>query len=120
MDGATQFLLTYKGNKMSSYSDQIRGFVSQYQSESDVSTGLIDKHEIAAWAYERGLMKPHARAIIDILAADIAQAFREEYRVDVRGRRYRAKHAVKQKVGDKSMSLWADIDENKAPRSHFV
>ena len=57
--------------------------------------------------------------MIEGIASDIAQAFREEYRTDHNGRRYRAKHAVRTKNGTKTQSLWADIDDDNAPREHF-
>lgn len=81
---------------------------------------MIDPHDLAEWAYKNGLHKPNLRQVIDLIAIDIAQVFREEYRVDKNGRRYRAKHAVKDKKGDKTMALWADLDDTAAPRSHFV
>ena len=29
-------------------------------------------------------------------------------------------HAVRSKKGEKTMSLWADMDDERAPRDHFV
>ena len=58
--------------------------------------------------------------MIDAIAADIAQVFREEYRTDCHGRRYRAMHAATHKNGNKTLSLWADLDDPNAPHSHFV
>lgn len=105
---------------MSSYSNQVRSFVERYQSEVR-SDGLIDPHEVAAWAYKNGLIKPNFRTVVDAIATDISQAMREEYRTDKHGRRYRAKHAVKSKGRDnKTMSLWADMDDEAAPRAHFI
>jgi hypothetical protein len=104
---------------MSTYNEQIKEYVVRYQREHG-EAGLIDTHKVAAWAYSQGLHKLNTRTIVDIIASDIAQAFREEYRTDTQGRRYRAKHAVKEKVGGKSMALWADIDDINAPRDHFV
>ncbi|MGA0587458.1 hypothetical protein ACO2Q2_10075 [Dyella sp. KRB-257] len=63
--------------------------------------------------------KPNLTTVIDAIASDIAQAFREEYRVDRHGRRYRAKHAALEKRGTKSISLWADMDDPNAPHTHF-
>lgn len=104
---------------MSAYGDQVKSYVEQYQNEKS-NTGLIDAHEVAAWALVRGLHKPNFKTMVDAVAADIAQVFREEYRTDGSGRRYRAKHAAMQKIGNKSFSLWADMDDANAPRSHFV
>jgi len=104
---------------MSAYSSQIKAYLERYQAEMG-GEGLIDPHEVAAWAYKNGLHKPNLKTVIDAIATDIAQAFREEYRTDELGQRYRAKHAVRSKQGNKSMSLWADIDDERAPREHFV
>ena len=80
---------------------------------------MIDAHELAAWAYHNGLHKPNIKTVIDAIAADIAQVFREEYRTDRHGRRYRAKHAAMQKKGSRTLSLWADLDDSNAPHEHF-
>nr|MBP7953672.1 hypothetical protein [Nitrosomonas sp.] len=82
-------------------------------------SAIIDPHDLAAWAYKNGLHKPNPRTIIDLIAKDISQVFREEYRTDRHGRRYRAKHAVTNKQGNKTQSLWADLDDIEAPHEHF-
>lgn len=104
---------------MSAYANQIKTYIERYRAETG-SDGLLDPHEVAAWAYQRGLHKPSVRTVVDAIAADISQVFREEYRTDKNGQRYRAMHAVRSKSGDKTMSLWADMDDERAPRSHFV
>ena len=78
---------------MSAYSNQIKAYIERYKKEVR-DDGLIDAHDLASWAYDRGLHKPNVKTIIDAIAADIAQVFREEYRTDRVGRRYRAKHAA--------------------------
>lgn len=104
---------------MSAYANQVKAYLDRYQDEVG-SDGLIDPHAVAEWAYRNGLHKPNLKTVIDAIAADISQVFREEYRTDKLGQRYRAKHAVRSKKGDKTMSLWADIDDERAPREHFV
>ncbi|MBN8893319.1 MAG: hypothetical protein J0I71_00595 [Rhodanobacter sp.] len=104
---------------MSAYSSQVKNYVERYQAESGVE-GPLDPHEVAAWALLNGLHKPNPKTIIDAIAADIAQVFREEYRTDPQGRRYRAKHAAAHKRGNRTLSLWADLDDPNAPHSHFV
>lgn len=104
---------------MSGYSNAVKEYVERYKAEVG-SDGLIDPHEVAAWAYQNGLHKPSVKTVIDVIAADIAQVFREEYRVDRHGRRYRAKHAATKKQGNKTLSLWADLDDPAAPHEHFV
>jgi len=104
---------------MSGYSNAVKDYVERYKREVG-SDGLIDPHAIAEWAYRRGLHKPNLTTVIDAIATDIAQVFREEYRVDAHGRRYRAKHATTQKRGNKTLALWGDLDDPNAPHAHFV
>jgi len=104
---------------MSAYGNQVKTYIERYQSEMG-GEGLLDPHAVAEWAYKHGLHKPSIRTVVDAIAADIAQFFREEYRTNADGQRYRAKHAVRTKNGDRTMSLWADMDDEKAPREHFV
>ena len=104
---------------MSAYSNDIRSHIERFRREVS-SEALVDPHEVAEWAYGNGLHKPNVRTVIDAIATDIAQILREEYRTDEHGRRYRANHAVKSKVGDKTRALWADMDDIQAPRAHFV
>lgn len=103
---------------MSAYADQMKAYIEQYKTE--VGTTLLDPHAVAEWAYRRGLHKPSLRTVVDAIAADISQFFREEYRTNKDGQRYRAKHAVRFKQGNKTMSLWADMDDTTAPREHFI
>ena len=104
---------------MSAYGSQVKSYIERYQAEMG-GHGLLDPHAVAEWAYQRGLHKPSIRTVISAIAADISQFFREEYRTNGAGQRYRAKHAVRIKKGDKTMSLWADMDDANAPREHFV
>ena len=104
---------------MSAYGNQVKSYIERYQFEMG-GDGLLDPHAVAEWAYQRGLHKPSMRTVVDAIASDISQFFREEYRTNDDGQRYRAKHAVRFKKGDRTMSLWADIDDEKAPRDHFV
>jgi hypothetical protein len=104
---------------MSAYANQVKAYLERYHAEVG-GDGLLDPHLVAEWAYRNGLHKPSVRTIVDAIAADISQVFREEYRTDESGQRYRAKHAVRSKQGGKSMSLWADMDDERAPREHFV
>jgi hypothetical protein len=104
---------------MSGYSNAVKDYVERYKREVN-SDGLVDPHDVAEWAYKNGLHKPSVKTVIDAIASDIAQVFREEYRVDRYGRRYRAKHATTHKRGNKTLALWADLDDPNAPHTHFV
>jgi hypothetical protein len=105
---------------MSAYADQIKSYIERYKAEVGSGDGLVDPHDVAGWAYRNGLHKPNMKTIIDAIAADISQVFREEYRTDSRGRRYRAKHARTEKHRNRTISLWGDLDDPNAPHEHFV
>lgn len=105
---------------MSAYSKQVKSYVAQYQKEHGNSSGLVEAHDVAAWAVANGLHKPNTKTLIDMVAADISRVFREEYRTDVYGREYRANHAVKEIIGKKQMVFWGDMDDAAVPRNHFV
>jgi hypothetical protein len=104
---------------MAKYSSQVKAYVDRYRAEVG-DDGVLDAHAVASWAYANGLHKPRIGTVIDAIAADISQVFREEYRTDPLGQRYRAKHAVRSRDGGRTKSLWADIDDDRAPREHFV
>lgn len=104
---------------MSAYSEQVKRYIARFRKEVR-DDGLLDPHEVAEWAHKHGLHKPSVSAILNLIAGDISQVLREEYRVDARGRRYRAKHAATRKADGKTLSLWADIDDPNAPHEHFV
>ena len=69
---------------MSAYANQVKSYVERYQAEVG-GNGLLDAHAVAEWAYRNGLHKPSVRTVVDAIAADIAQQFREEYRTDAKG-----------------------------------
>ena len=109
---------------MSAYQKQVKEYVAQYV-EAVGHKGGLDAHEFAAWAYEKGLLKPSHKTMIDSIAADVTDIFRNEQRTDPSGIRYRAMHAVKEKTGNKTMWLWADMDHTtfntpEEKHDHFV
>ncbi len=101
---------------MATYTESLQEFWRKFEAEKG-SGSAVNAHDVAAWAFHKGLWKPRPKNVIDILADDLARAWREEYRTDKLGRRYRAKHAVRSKDNGKQTTLWADIDN--APRPHM-
>jgi hypothetical protein len=93
----------------------MQAIFKQYQ--RDNSADPADRRDVGAWAIKQKLWEPRPSDIYARFAADMADALREEYRTDRAGRRYRAKHAVRQTVDGKQTSFWADID--LAPRAHM-
>jgi len=97
------------------YKEQLQEFYKQYCTETGRS-GAVDPHDVAGWAIKKKLWQPRPKDLTSKLADEIAQAWREEYRVDPHGRRYRAKHAVRG-MGPEQHTLWADMVT--AARSHM-
>jgi len=81
----------------------------QYKSETGKTD--VDMKEVAEWATSMGVRLPRVPDPIDLLAAEFAQAAREETKLDAKtGHPYRVNHFIR--YGQ--LSLWIDIDE--APR----
>jgi hypothetical protein len=100
---------------MATFSEQTDQIYTAY--EDDGQPTPASAREVAAWAIKRGLLKPPPADIVDICAEMLSRGWREVYRTDRQGRRYRAKHAVRMLRGGVQLTLWADIET--APRSHM-
>lgn len=73
----------------------------------------IDLHEVARWMKSVGWRLPEPADPLDLLARELADSARDEYRPDPSGgRRYRANHQVMLWEGNKQVPRWFDIDEN--------
>jgi hypothetical protein len=70
---------------------------------------LATTEQMAAWAMDNHLWAPHRSRLIRLCADQIADAMREEYITDPQGRKVRAKHAARIKIGNKQQYLWDDI-----------
>jgi hypothetical protein len=101
---------------MSSYNESLQRFFALYKEAGH--EGSPSTKDVARWAYENGLWQPRTSDVINVLAEDLSRAWREEYRTDAKGRRYRAKHPVRKSVGGKQLFLWEDMDT--APQEHMV
>ena len=98
-----------------SYNEQLREVWNQYREE--VSSDPVDLKTVAAWAIGKKLWAPRPFDLSTSLANDLAQALREEKRIDRAGREYRANIPVRSRAKDgTSLFEWADIDQ--APRKH--
>lgn len=85
----------------------------RYSTEVDSSPTPLE--EVAQWAVMNGLYKPNLKTVVQMCRDDMADALRQEKRVDAEGRTYRAKLSVRTSIGGTQISLWADTD--LAPRS---
>lgn len=75
------------------------------------------KHDVAKWAIDAGEWRPHPTSIIAQCADDLAKAWRADFRVDEKGRKYRTKYPVMTVTSGVQLTLWADIE--RAPFSHL-
>jgi hypothetical protein len=98
-----------------SYNEQLQTIFQKYERAGNPTPASM--REVAAWAIEEKLWEPRPVDVVDILAEDMSRALREEYRTDRKGRRYRAKHAVRITRGGVQLTLWADID--RSSRDHM-
>jgi hypothetical protein len=100
---------------MSSYKEELQRFWHLYRDAGHSESPTAK--EVASWAYDAGLWKPRASDIVDVLAEDLARAWREEYATDSKGRRYRKKHPRRVERDGKQLYLWEDLET--APREHM-
>lgn len=98
---------------MATYNEQMQAIFDRYSTEVNSSPVSLD--DVAAWAIEKRLYQPAPRDVVKLCREALADSLRLEKRIDEKGRRYRAKHTVREIVGGKQLNLWADIDH--APRA---
>jgi hypothetical protein len=99
---------------MATYQQQMQEIFRKY--EAEVSNAPSDLRTVGAWAMKEGLWQPRPVDMQAQFAREMADALREEFRTDNKGRRYRAKLAVTISKDGKQLSLWGDVDTT--PRSH--
>lgn len=100
---------------MANYKEQLRRIWQRYREQ--VSPDPVDLQTVAEWAIGQGLWGPRPVDLHRSLANDLAQALREEKRIDKSGREYRANIPVRKRARDGlPLFEWADIDD--APRPH--
>lgn len=98
---------------MSTKSQRLQRLIQHYRDET--GNALVDMHEVAKFAADRGYPLPKPKSALDRLAEQLSIAAREEVRHDkVTGRPYRANLAVVQWNNGQQLTLWHDIDV--APR----
>lgn len=95
-----------------SYKEQMQKIWKQYEQNSQDDELTVQGCFV--WAKANNLWSPKPQDVSKIFGREMADALRQEIRVDKYGRTYRAKHCVKESRGGVQMTLWGDIDE--APR----
>lgn len=104
---------------MSGKKRAIDDIVEQYKQAKGIKNGIVDNNDLAGWALANRLIEPDQQDKIKLVAEVFSRHFREEMRTNPDGKRYRAKHAVKEKRDGRQTSLWADMDDLSVPNTHF-
>ena len=73
--------------------------------------------EAVEWAVHAGLLELPEIDPYDVLAGQMANALRDEYQIDGKGRRYRVNHAVRVTKGGVQYTFWAMM--GFAPHDHM-
>jgi hypothetical protein len=100
---------------MSDYIKQLQRIIREYQ-QSD-QKWPASTSDIARWAIRNNKYDLRAPTIERVIRRELAQAMREEYITDPKGRRVRAKHPAKVNRDGEQIMLWDDI--RTATRSHM-
>lgn len=90
-----------------SYEKQMQNIVRAYREAGE--PWPASARQIAAWAISEGRWQPHASAVLNQCADQLARAMREELIIDPQGRTVRAKHAARVEQDGEQLALWADI-----------
>ena len=100
---------------MSDYKNQLQRIVKEYrQSGQEWPASAAD---IAHWALRNKKYDLRTPTVERVIRRELAQAMREEYITDSKGRRVRAKHPAKVKRNGEQINIWDDI--RTAPRKHM-
>lgn len=98
-----------------SYNEKLQTYWRLYREAGN--DGPASSKDIAAWVYEQKLWVPRTADILKVLAEDLSKAFREEYRTDAKGRRYRTKHPIQVTKDGAQLFLWDNMAT--ASRDHM-
>jgi hypothetical protein len=101
-----------KPRPLSTYTRQLLDLVDEYvEASGDDSPDL---YEAACWAYENGKLEKASVDVIRITARAFARACRQDYIKHENGEPVRHRHAVREKRGDRQLTLWPKM-ENMSP-----
>jgi hypothetical protein len=101
---------------MTTYTEQLQRVLHQYEEEH--GREAASAREVVIWGVGKGLISLQHRDPYDHLAEDMSKALREQYSVDVKGRRYRVNHAVRIYKNGVQLTFWAMM--RYAERSHMA
>lgn len=100
---------------MATYKEQLQKAWHAYEKEH--GSVPATSRDAVQWAVARGLITEPEVDPLAKLAADMADALREEYATDAQGRRYRVNHAVRVTKAGVQYTFWAIMKD--APREHM-
>lgn len=104
---------------MSAYGNQVKSYIERYQAEMG-GDGLLDPHAVAEWAYSAACTsRVCARWSTQLLLTSHSSSARSTAQMATVSAIAPSTQFASKKA-DKTMSLWADMDDAKAPRDHFV
>lgn len=97
-----------------SFKQQFQDIFAEYQRlHPDMQTVQLDY--VYRWAKEERKWEPHPRDEAKWFRNQMAEALRDEHRVDSSGRKHRSKLPVVTKSGGVQTVLWGDIDNFPLP-----
>lgn len=80
-----------------------------HQCEAENDHLPISAREAVDWAVKKGLLSLSEIDPLDVLAQDMAQALRGEYKTHSDGRRYRVNHAVRVTKNGAQYTMWGEL-----------
>lgn len=106
MDGDKWFQFHYeRGENMSTKREKLQDAWHRYDREAQHKPS--NTREVAEWAVAEGLLELPNVDPYDVLAGQMAQALRDEYATDSKGRRYRINHALRITKDGVQHTFWA-------------
>jgi len=102
-------MLKQKTHQNSSYINQMMNIIDRYVEEAGEKT--YDLHDVASWAYQKKLLQPRPRNIINDLAKQLAIAARQDYITDEDGEPVRHRHAIRLKQRGKQLTFWFKMED---------
>jgi hypothetical protein len=98
---------------VATFTQQMIEVFDRYTAEVDASPTPLE--DVAQWAVTNGLYRPNLKTVVQLCREDLANALRQDKRIDEEGRTYRAKMSLRTSIGGTQLSLWGDAD--LAPRT---
>jgi hypothetical protein len=100
---------------MSDYKKQLQRIVKEYRQSGQ--QWPASSADIAHWALKNKKYDLRTPTIERVVRRELAEAMREEYITDSKGRRVRAKHPARVKRNGEQITIWDDI--RTASRTHM-